>query len=134
MEGQCLPARHSLGDGGADLTREVVASDDPTKRANARRVRNGTGRILSHCRSGLGAQHCATLARPMKKLLLFACLLSSGGLAPSFAAHPFFCTDSAGNKVAIVSAEGKIEWEFACKHPQDCWVLADGHLLFCHAA
>jgi hypothetical protein len=69
----------------------------------------------------------------MKKSLLFACLLSSVGLAPSFAAHPFFCTDSAGNKVAVVSGEGKIEWEFACKHPQDCWVLADGHLLFCHA-
>jgi hypothetical protein len=53
--------------------------------------------------------------------------------APAFAAHPFFCTDSAGNKVAVVDADGKIEWEFKCQHPQDCWVLADGHLLFCHA-
>lgn len=49
------------------------------------------------------------------------------------AAHPFFCTDSAGNKVAVVSADGKIEWEFACQHPQDCWVLPNGNFLFCHA-
>ena len=27
------------------------------------------------------------------------------------AAHPFLCTDSAGNKVAVVSADGKIVWE-----------------------
>ena len=54
------------------------------------------------------------------------------GLSPAFASHPFFCTDSAGNKVAVVAADGKIEWEFACQHPQDCWVLRDGHLLFCH--
>jgi hypothetical protein len=49
------------------------------------------------------------------------------------AAHPFFCTDSAGNKVAVVSADGKVEWEYPCKHPQDCWVLPNGHSLFCHA-
>jgi len=48
------------------------------------------------------------------------------------AAHPFLCTDSAGGKVALVSAEGKIEWEYACTHPQDCWVLANGNFLFCH--
>ena len=53
---------------------------------------------------------------------------------PAVAAHPFFCTDSYGNKVAVVSAEGKVEWEYACKHPQDGWVLADGHLLFCHSS
>ena len=55
------------------------------------------------------------------------------GALQSFAAHPFFCTDSFGNKVAVVGADGTIEWEYACKHPQDCWVLASGHLLFCHA-
>ena len=48
------------------------------------------------------------------------------------AAHPFLCTDSAGGKVAVVAADGKIEWEFACKHPQDCWVLPNGNFLFCH--
>jgi len=50
----------------------------------------------------------------------------------AYAAHPFLCTDSNGNKVALVSAEGAIEWEYACKHPQDCWVLANGNFLFCH--
>jgi len=48
------------------------------------------------------------------------------------AAHPFFCTDSYGNKVALVSANGKVEWEYSCEHPQDCWVLANGDFLFCH--
>ncbi|HVS53414.1 MAG TPA: hypothetical protein VHD62_13745 [Opitutaceae bacterium] len=49
-----------------------------------------------------------------------------------FAAHPFLCTDSYGNKVALVSADGKIEWEHACQHPQDCWILPNGNFLFCH--
>ena len=49
------------------------------------------------------------------------------------AAHPFLCTDSYGNKVALVAADGAIEWEFACQHPQDCWVLPNGNFLFCHA-
>jgi len=39
------------------------------------------------------------------------------GLAPAFAAHPFFCTISFGNKVAVVSAEGKIEWEVRLPAP-----------------
>src|SRR4051812_14613405 len=49
------------------------------------------------------------------------------------AAHPFLCTDSFGNKVAVVAADGAIEWEYACSHPQDCWVLPGGNFLFCHA-
>jgi hypothetical protein len=47
------------------------------------------------------------------------------------AAHPFLCCDSAGNKVCVVSADGKIEWEYACDHPQDCWRLPNGNYLFC---
>lgn len=50
----------------------------------------------------------------------------------AFAAHPFLCTDSGGGKVAVVSINGKIEWEYACEHPQDCWALANGNILFCH--
>lgn len=46
--------------------------------------------------------------------------------------HPFIGADSYGNKVSVVSADGKIEWSFDCKHPQDCWRLADGNYLFCH--
>jgi hypothetical protein len=53
--------------------------------------------------------------------------------AGALAAHPFLCTDSYGGKVALVSADGAIEWEYACQHPQDCWRLANGNFLFCHA-
>ena len=49
------------------------------------------------------------------------------------AAHPFLCTDSNGGKVAVVAADGTVEWEYACNHPQDCWALANGNFLFCHS-
>ncbi len=73
----------------------------------------------------------------MKITLLFRRALGAGLVIASLvlplrAAHPFLCTDSYGNKVSLVSAEGKIEWQFECQHPQDCWVLANGHFLFCH--
>ncbi|MBL9202663.1 MAG: hypothetical protein JNL39_19275 [Opitutaceae bacterium] len=66
---------------------------------------------------------------PSALCVSIALLSSVGGLR---AAHPFLCTDSAGGKVALVSAEGKIEWEVAYKHPQDCWRLPNGNFLFCH--
>ena len=46
--------------------------------------------------------------------------------------HRFLCCDYQGNKVAIVAADGAVEWEMAAEHPQDCWLLPDGHVLFCH--
>ena len=52
---------------------------------------------------------------------------------PARAQHPFICADSYANKVSVVSADGKIEWEYSCQHPQDCWRLANGNYLFCHA-
>ncbi len=45
------------------------------------------------------------------------------------AAHPFLCCDHNGGKVCAVTAEGVIEWEYACKAPQDCWRLANGNYL-----
>ena len=60
-----------------------------------------------------------------------ALLFATSGTAR--AAHPFLCTDSYGNKVAMVSADGKILWQHACQHPQDCWVLPNGNYLFCHS-
>src|SRR6185369_12391110 len=51
----------------------------------------------------------------------------------SLAGHRFLCTDSYGGKVAVVAADGTIEWEYACQHPQDCWALPNGNFLFCHA-
>lgn len=71
----------------------------------------------------------------IKVVPLLRCLIVLHAvLAPmARAAHPFFGTDAAGGKVAAVSATGKVEWEFLCKHPQDAWVMPDGHYFFAHA-
>lgn len=50
----------------------------------------------------------------------------------AYAAHPFLCCDYQGNKVAVVSADGKIEWEFSCPNPQDCWRLPNKNYLICY--
>lgn len=47
------------------------------------------------------------------------------------AAHPFVCCDYPGGRVCIVGADGKVEWEYACQAPQDCWALPNGNILFC---
>lgn len=47
------------------------------------------------------------------------------------AAHPFLCCDYGGGKVCVVSADGKIEWQWDCKSPQDGWKLPNGNYLFC---
>ena len=67
----------------------------------------------------------------MKLLSLFAAFLLLASVAS--AGHRFLCTDSNGNKVAIVSADGAIEWEYPAQHPQDCWALPNGNYLFCHS-
>src|SRR3954470_7931024 len=67
----------------------------------------------------------------MKRIHLILSLL----LLLSFrarAAHPFLCCDYQGNKVAVVSADGKIEWEFSCPNPQDCWRLPNKNYLICY--
>src|SRR3569833_2908826 len=68
----------------------------------------------------------------LPRRLMIGLVALAGSAASVFAAHPFLCTDSAAGKVAIVSADGAVEWEYACKHPQDCWALANGNILFCH--
>ena len=62
----------------------------------------------------------------------FALLFTTLFVSAEPVTHPFICTDSYGNKVSVVAADGKIEWSFACQHPQDCWRLANGNYLFCH--
>jgi len=62
-------------------------------------------------------------------LRIFAALLALAITAS--AAHPFLCCDYGGGKVCVVSAEGKIEWQWDCKAPQDCWKLPNGNYLFC---
>ena len=67
----------------------------------------------------------------MKRIHLILSLL----LLLSFqsrAAHSFLCCDYQGNKVAVVSADGKIEWEFSCPNPQDCWRLPNKNYLICY--
>lgn len=61
-------------------------------------------------------------------LLVLAALNFSAAAAE--VAHPFLATDVAGGKVAMVSAAGKIEWEFKCEEPQDCWITPDGNYFF----
>lgn len=48
------------------------------------------------------------------------------------AGHPFIAADSYANRVSVISSNGAVEWSFNCKHPQDCWRLANGNYLFCH--
>lgn len=50
---------------------------------------------------------------------------------PAETAHSFLGTDSSGGKIALVSASGKIEWEFKCENPTDCWITPDGNYFFC---
>jgi len=54
--------------------------------------------------------------------------------ASAKAGHPFLCCDYLGDKVCVVSAEGAIQWEYAAKNPQDCWLLPNGHYLFAYVA
>jgi hypothetical protein len=58
---------------------------------------------------------------------------NSAESADSPVRHRFLCCDYQGGKVAIVAADGSIEWEFPAKTPQDCWLLPNGNILFCHA-
>lgn len=67
----------------------------------------------------------------MKPRHILPCFVLLGTIA-AWAQHPFICADSYANKVSVVAADGTIQWEYACQHPQDCWRLANGNYLFCH--
>ena len=41
-------------------------------------------------------------------------------------------SDYGGDKVAIIGAEGEIEWQFPAVKPQDVWMLKNGNVLFSH--
>jgi hypothetical protein len=41
----------------------------------------------------------------------------------------FITTDHRANKVFIVGENGHVEWEYACDHPQDVWLLPNGNVL-----
>ena len=44
-------------------------------------------------------------------------------------ARRFVVSDHTADKVFIVAADGTIEWEYACAHPQDLWMLPNGNVL-----
>ena len=64
--------------------------------------------------------------------ILSAALLCAAGASTTAGAHPFACMDNGHNKVFLVSAEGKIVWEYPAMHGQDVWKLPNGNILFCH--
>jgi hypothetical protein len=41
-------------------------------------------------------------------------------------------SDYGGDQVAIIDADGRVEWEFPAEKPQDVWMLANGNVLFSH--
>lgn len=53
-------------------------------------------------------------------------------LGSAYAGPRFLCCDYVGDKVCIVAADGSIEWKEPAKHPQDCWLLPNGNILFAY--
>jgi len=73
----------------------------------------------------------------MKKLLagtiLFLLIAKAVSLQAGNAAKvnpAFVCTDYIQGKVFVLSAEGKVEWEYPAENCNDLWVLPNGNLLF----
>lgn len=68
--------------------------------------------------------------------VLVSCLFVAAAFAAEPAAvqqgkgHPFACTDYVQGKVFLISAEGKIQWEYPAPRCDDLWVLPNGNLLF----
>jgi hypothetical protein len=58
---------------------------------------------------------------------IFADLLAAPGAQTN--SHPFACTDYSQGKVFLVSAEGKVEWDYPAASCNDLWVLPNGNLL-----
>jgi len=44
--------------------------------------------------------------------------------------HQFVCTDDTQGKIFIVSAQGKVEWQYLAPKANDIWVLPGDNLLF----
>jgi len=70
----------------------------------------------------------------------FACMASEtpsikAGLEPPAVAvtgqgHPLACTDYTQGKVFLLSAEGRVIWEYPARSCNDLWILPNGNLLF----
>ena len=70
------------------------------------------------------------------RTLLFA--LVAAAVVPASCAevpsvgHRFLCSDYSGGQVCIVGPGGEIEWRIEATHPQDCWLLPNGNVLYTH--
>lgn len=67
--------------------------------------------------------------------LLHSLLVALALISPAAGAeiqHRFLCCDYSGDKVCLVSAEGKIDWQVEARRPQDCWLLPNGNVLFAY--
>ncbi len=65
----------------------------------------------------------------MHALLLFSSLILALPVQQG-KPHPMACADYVQGKVFLVSARGKIEWEYPAPNCDDLWVLPNGNLLF----
>ena len=63
-------------------------------------------------------------------IVVLCSLLSSASAQEPAISHPFVCTDYIQGKVFIVSAQGKVTWEYPAPHGCDVWALPNGNLLF----
>jgi hypothetical protein len=61
-------------------------------------------------------------------MLLWATLASAE--APTATGHAFACAAYLQGKILLISADGKVEWEYAAPGCDDIWVLPSGNLLF----
>ncbi|GAA5143718.1 hypothetical protein GCM10023213_32230 [Prosthecobacter algae] len=62
--------------------------------------------------------------------------LSDAAQAEPTSVPPFgrrvLVSDYGGDKIAIIAADGRVEWEHPAEKPQDVWMLANGNILFSH--
>jgi hypothetical protein len=63
---------------------------------------------------------------------LLACGAKTQAAEPAKIHHRFLCCDYQGNRVAIVSRDGDVKWDFPAQTPQDCWMLPNRNVLFCY--
>jgi hypothetical protein len=73
---------------------------------------------------------CPDMAVKLLHRLLISVGCAVAVSSSSAQSHSFACTDYSQGKVFIVSAAGKVEWEYPAKNCNDLWVLPNGNLLF----
>jgi len=48
------------------------------------------------------------------------------------AGKAFLASDYAANRVVLVDGDGRLLWQRAAQHPQEAWLLDNGHVLLCY--